>query len=142
MRSSILLLLLVFSISCQAQNDELNTKTENIANAIESSNQWLKSIDSSSYEISWETSSELFKKSITKENWVQALEGVRKPLGNMISRKLQTKEYKTTLPGAPDGEYVVIVFSTEFENKDNSYETITPMKDKDGKWRVSGYYIK
>lgn len=142
MKKSILLLLIVFSILYQAQNEETNPKTENIVKAVESSSQWLESIDSSNYELSWENSSELFKSSITKENWVSALDGVRTPLGKKISREIKTKEYRTTLPGAPDGEYVVIVYSTEFENKENSFETITPMKDKDGKWRVSGYYIK
>ncbi len=48
----------------------------------------------------------------------------------------------TSLPGAPDGEYVVIQYNTEFENKKVAIETITPMLDDDGKWRVSGYYIK
>ena len=142
MRSSILLLLIMFSISCQAQNEDLSSRSEKVDKAVESSNQWLKSTDSSNYEISWESASELFKKSITKGNWVKELEGVRTPLGKMKSRKIKTKEYRTSLPGAPDGEYVVIVYNTVFENKDNSYETITPMKDNDGKWRVSGYYIK
>lgn len=27
-------------------------------------------------------------------------------------------------------------------NKKSAIETVTPMMDKDGKWRVSGYYIK
>lgn len=142
MKKSFLFFFIVFNVLCQAQNEETNPITDSIAKAIESSQQWLKSIDSSNYELSWETSSELFKKSITKENWVKALDDLRMPLGKIISRELQTKEYKTTLPGAPVGEYVVIIYKTQFENKDNSYETITPMKEKDGKWAVSGYYIK
>lgn len=44
--------------------------------------------------------------------------------------------------GAPDGEYVVIQFSASFANKKSALETITPMLGKDGKWRVSGYYMK
>jgi hypothetical protein len=50
--------------------------------------------------------------------------------------------YQTSLPGAFDGEYVVIQFETSFENKKSAVETVTPMKDKDGRWRVSGYFIK
>ncbi|MGA9534411.1 MAG: DUF4019 domain-containing protein [Desulfobacterales bacterium] len=30
----------------------------------------------------------------------------------------------------------------ETGNKTSAVETITPMLDKDGQWRVSGYYIK
>jgi hypothetical protein len=47
-----------------------------------------------------------------------------------------------SLPGAPDGEYVVIQFKTAFENKKFAIETVTPMLDGDGKWRVSGYFIR
>jgi len=46
------------------------------------------------------------------------------------------------VPGAPDGEYVVIRFSTSFEKKQSAIESITPMLDSDGVWRVSGYFIK
>jgi hypothetical protein len=49
--------------------------------------------------------------------------------------------YTETAPGAPDGEYVIILFDTSFENKKSAVETVTPMMDG-GTWRVSGYYIK
>ena len=64
------------------------------------------------------------------------------PLGKLISRKFKSATYATSLPGAPDGHYVVIQFNTSFENKKSGIETVTPMMDKDGMWRVSGYYIK
>ena len=51
-------------------------------------------------------------------------------------------EYQTSLPGAPDGQYVVIQFKTSFENKRSAVETVTPMFGKDQRWRVSGYYIR
>jgi hypothetical protein len=46
------------------------------------------------------------------------------------------------LPGAPDGEYVVIQYETSFEKKAFAIETVTPSFEKDGIWRVSGYYIE
>jgi len=110
--------------------------------AIESSDAWLKLIDNGLYTKSWETSAELFKKAISKEQWNQSLNAVRRPLGEVIKRDVKSKQYMTSLPGAPDGEYVVIQYDTSFENKKSAIETITPMLDKDGKWRVSGYYIK
>jgi len=79
---------------------------------------------------------------VSKGQWKSSLEAVRTPLGNVLTRKLKSKQYTKTLPGAPDGEYVVIQYETSFKNKKNAIETITPMMDKDGKWRVSGYYIK
>lgn len=67
---------------------------------------------------------------------------VRKPLGKLVSRRVKSAIFKTSLSGAPDGQYVVIEFETSFESKKLAIETVTPMMDKDGKWRVSGYYIK
>ena len=70
------------------------------------------------------------------------LNEARKPLGKVKSRTLLSKQYTTNLPGAPDGQYVVIQYKTAFEKKAAAVETVTPMLDKDKKWRVSGYYIK
>lgn len=66
----------------------------------------------------------------------------RKPLGAVLSRTFKLAKYSTSLPGAPDGQYVVIQYDTSFENKKSAVETITPMLDRDGQWRVSGYFIK
>jgi len=70
------------------------------------------------------------------------MQSVRKPLGKTLNRALKNSRYRINLPGAPEGEYVVIQFETSFENKKSAIETITPTLDKEGKWRVSGYFIK
>ena len=110
--------------------------------AVISAEKWLTLVDSEKYAESWKEASELFRNAINQEQWKQSLQAVRKPLGKLVTRKIKTKTYETSLPGSPDGEYVVIQFETSFENKKEAVETVTPMMDKDGKWRVSGYYIK
>jgi hypothetical protein len=99
-------------------------------------------VDGGKYAESWKDAAELFRNAVSQQQWEQSLHAVRKPLGKLVTRKLKTMTYKTSLPGAPDGEYVVIEFETSFEKKKAAIETVTPMMDKDGKWRVSGYYIK
>ncbi|MCK5493723.1 MAG: DUF4019 domain-containing protein, partial [Candidatus Omnitrophica bacterium] len=91
---------------------------------------------------SWEQAATYFKSAVTKEQWDHSNKLVREPLGKVIIRMLDTTNYSETLPDAPDGEYVVIQYKTSFDNKKSAVETITPMLDKDGVWRVSGYYIK
>jgi hypothetical protein len=59
-----------------------------------------------------------------------------------VSRTLKSRQYAASLPGAPDGKYVVIQYDSVFENKKGAVETVTPMLDPDGTWRVSGYFIK
>jgi hypothetical protein len=103
---------------------------------------WLGLVDEGKYAESWSEAAVYFKNAITQENWVQSLKAVRGPLGKLISRKVKSQTFTTSVPGAPDGEYVVIQFETSFENKKSAIETVTPMLEKDGKWKVSGYFIK
>jgi hypothetical protein len=103
---------------------------------------WLDLTDTGKYAESWDEASQLFKNVITREQWSEKVKAARAPLGRLLSRKLKSATYAKTLPGAPDGEYVVIQYDTSFENKASAVETIVPMLDKDSKWRVSGYYIK
>jgi len=110
--------------------------------ALNAAENWLALIDKGEYVESWKEAAEYFKTAVSQDQWVNLLQAVRKPLGKLNSRTMKSKTYKTSLPGAPDGEYMVIQFTTSFENKKSAIETVTPMKDKDGKWRVSGYFIK
>jgi hypothetical protein len=110
--------------------------------AVAAADSWLKLIDSGKFAESWDTASDLFKSAGEKEQWAKTVGAVRGPLDKVLQRKLKSKQFMTSLPGAPDGKYVVIQYDTSFENKKAAVETVTPMLDKDGKWRVSGYYIK
>jgi hypothetical protein len=135
---SIILLLFLFGISHQtvlASQDRERT-AEAVAKA------WLLLVDEGKYSESWNETATYFKGAVTTDSWMKSMQSFRQPLGKVKSRKLMSKKYTKTLPGAPDGEYVVIQYRSSFENKKSAMETITPMLDKDGKWKVSGYYIK
>lgn len=116
------------------------TKPEQLAQ--QSAESWLALVDSGKYAESWQEAASLFKAHVTKDQWQSMVGPVRDPLGKKTSRKLKGARYTTSLPGAPDGQYVVIQYESSFEHKQSAVETITPMLDKDGQWRVSGYFIK
>ncbi len=125
------------SVVARAKTDE-----QKIAAAIESAKSWLQLIDEDKYGESWSQAAEFFKNNAPQQQWISSLPALRKPMGKMLSRKVINSTYTTSLPGAPDGQYVVIQFETSFENKQNAIETVTPMLESNGQWRVSGYYIK
>jgi len=102
---------------------------------------WLALVDARQYQESWQRTSSLFRQQVNAEQWKQTMTAARAPMGDMTSRQLLSADYRTSLPGAPDGEYVVLQFQTSFANKKNAIETVTPMLDADG-WRVSGYYLR
>ena len=129
--------LILFSFCSPARAQQ---KPERLAQ--QSAESWLALVDSGKYAESWDEAAPIFKAAVTQEQWKRALAASRDPLGKVLSRKLISSTYTTNLPGAPDGEYVVIKYESSFEHKQSAIETITPMLDKEGKWKVSGYYIK
>jgi hypothetical protein len=118
------------------------TDKEQIEQARHSAETWLELIDSGQFGESWEQASKYLKNIVPKDKLESSLKGVITPLGELVNRELKSAKYMTDLPGAPDGEYVVFQYKTSYQNKKKAIETITPMKEEDGFWKVSGYYIK
>jgi len=114
---------------------EKKTNAEQVARA------WLETIDAWEYWASWEQSASILQQAITKSEWEKSIGWIRGIYGKRIKRELFSSLYKTELPWAPDGEYVIFQYKTSFENKKNTIETVTPLLE-DGEWKVSGYYIK
>ena len=136
----LLLILLCLPMIGWGQNNEDYTKEKNTA--IQSAQEWLELIDNKKYELSWTNADVSIQQVIIIKDWENLISGTREPLGKIIERTVTSSEYHTELPGAPDGEYVVIVFESSFKNKKSALETVTPKKGEDGKWKVAGYYIK
>ena len=126
-----ILLMMLFSSICMA----------GMAEGIPSAVQWLKVVDSGEYEQSWNKAAPFFQTQISNRDWAQALEKARKPLGKVVSREVINSSLHKSLPGVPDGEYIVVILSTSFEQQSSAVETVTMSKTDDG-WRAIGYFIK
>ena len=127
-------LLLALALSSQADDQT--------APAVQAAEAWLALVDAGNYTASWQEAAPAFKEAVTKTQWEAAAESARRPLGELESRELLGAQFTTALPGAPDGDYVVIQFKAKFSHKAEAIETVTPMKDPAGVWRVSGYFVR
>lgn len=107
----------------------------------EDAEHWLALVDAERYEESWSESATLFQSQVSNSQWVSALSQVRRPLGAVKSRSLTNRSEHASLPGAPAGSYVVLVYQSEFESKSDAQETVT-LALSEGAWRVVGYFIK
>jgi fructose-1-phosphate kinase PfkB-like protein len=87
------------------------------------------------------SSSQFFAANINKNDWVETSGSLRDMLGKAEYRKLISSTRESKMQGAPDGEYVILVYETDFKRKVNAQEIVVPMLDKDGKWRISGYHV-
>jgi hypothetical protein len=102
---------------------------------------WLKLIDNGKYADRWKEASAYFRSRVPEKIWVSMVQGVRAPLGSLVSRSHPSVTFAKTLPGAPDGDYALMQFQTSFKNKASAVETLTVMADGD-QWRVAGYFIR
>jgi hypothetical protein len=103
---------------------------------------WLTLTDGGQYADSWEAAAGLFHQQITKDGWVSLLKSGLPVFGKVVTRKLRTTAFTRILPGAPDGEYVVILYDTQFANTGAAVETLTTALEPGGTWKVCGYHIK
>lgn len=127
---------------CVTQSARRVTESERAQIAIAAAERWIALVDAGSFDESWKSAAEYFRGAVPRAQWAQALRAGRAPLGKAIYRRLRSAVYQTSMPGAPDGEYVTLQFDTRFERKEAAVETIIAMRDSDGAWRVSGYFVR
>jgi len=129
--------LLLFATGGRAAEDRAATAKLAAQKAVEA---WLAGVDQGKYGESWDAAASLFQKGGPRETWVTTLKQGRQPLGPAKSRALQSAEYATSIPGAPNGEYVALRFDTVFEKQGPSVEKLVATLEN-GKWRVLGYHV-
>jgi hypothetical protein len=103
---------------------------------------WLALVDGGNYYQSWAIASDPFRNAQSRTQWVARVGAAREPLGALRSRRLVSARPAHSLPGAPDGDYVVIEYASGFARQLTATEIVTSVKASDGHWRVSGYSIQ
>ncbi len=144
MRLSLFYLLVGFFVlgsSLRAEsNEEIHVRDKTF--------EWLQILDENRYDEAWNLCNSDLQAEVEQAEWVGGLEQVRKPLGMPIKR-VTTKLVPTdSLPDAPEGRYLVLVFKTEFMNIEFPMtEVVILEKNRDlsvddpSAWTVSSYYL-
>jgi CubicO group peptidase (beta-lactamase class C family) len=102
---------------------------------------WLALLDQGDYGKSWETASESFRKEVPKNDWVANASGVRKPLGELIFRKVSTTNQMENPPELPKGSYFVAEFDSGFAGLEAASETVFFKLERNGEWKAAAYLI-
>ncbi|VVE33331.1 DUF4019 domain-containing protein [Pandoraea terrigena] len=110
--------------------------------ALEAADLWIGLADINRAQQSWEQAAPVFQRAISADAWAKRLQAARAPLGRVKSRKTHDAVFTRSLPGQPDGEYVVIQYDTVFEHKAEAHEMVTMAFGVDGRWRVAGYLVR
>ena len=121
-----------------AQKKELQAAKELAARA--AAEKWLAILDAGDYGKAWDQCAKAFRNNVTRERWVESLPKTRGALGAAKSRTAEISSFKSSLPGMPEGDYVTVRFSTNFEKKADAQEIVT-LVFEGGTWRPLGYGV-
>ncbi|HEU4559715.1 MAG TPA: DUF4019 domain-containing protein [Longimicrobium sp.] len=117
-------------------------ETTMIGDASAVADAWLGQLDAGDLDASWREGASLFRQTVTPEQWAEAQGRIVSVLGRPLERWLRETEHLTSVPGAPDGHYVLLRYETRFERKEEALETVVTLLDTDGTWRVGGYFVQ
>ena len=142
MKKYFLALLLVAAMLAAAPCMGAASSGKNAAEPMRAAEAWLSLADAMNAQESWNQAAAAFKAAVELQNWEKTLPKARQPLGAVKTRTHLATKVTTTLPGVPDGEYVVMRFQTEFANKKSAIEVLLLQRETDGAWRTVGYFIR
>ena len=97
---------------------------------------WLALMDTGEYAKSWDTAAPYFQCKVGKEEWIGKLEKIRRPLGEILSRKIISME-NTVMGTRYEAKY-----NSSFEGLLAAVETVTYAKQTSGEWQPIGYLIR
>jgi hypothetical protein len=125
-----------------ADQDKAQPTLRDDKDVVAASEKWLKLLDDGHVGAAWDNAAPLLKSAVTRDKWVEGIGAARKPFGKVKSRAPEKFARSHQMPGAPDGDYALIGFRTQFANGTKAEEQITWQLGDNDTWRVSGYYIR
>jgi len=117
--------------------------------ALNAAERWLVPVDSQRYGDAWAMASETFKAKVPRDTFRDGIAKIRLDYGKLIKRSGEKMAFRGEAP-APDqadaqtrpGTEVAILFEATFAGNKQAQEEVTVVLEKDGVWRVAGYYIR
>lgn len=100
---------------------------------------WLTLLDRRDWGTAWETSAATFRNAVPLATWLDGAPKARADFGALQERSPVTMAYKDRLDRMPAGDYVTVVFASKFQQRGEVQETVTTVREPDGRWRVMGY---
>ena len=101
---------------------------------------WLTMLDQGDYEEAFEWEAQDFRMARTQTQFVRYLQARRAPFGQAHGRKLIGAANIHKFVGVPEGNYVSVLFKTNFEHKAETAERVILIQQEVG-WRVIDYRI-
>lgn len=115
---------------------------EKAAAAKAAAEKFLHLVDAGQFAASWQAAAPALQQKVPEEKWVDQLKRTREVTGPLVDRSQSGISYSPSVENSPEGEYILIVYDSNFKNRKGLTENVTVMLDKNKSWRVGGYFIK
>ena len=132
---SVSILLALLLVACDSAETTLHEEA-----ARNTAEQWLAKADAGDHAGNWAMTTPEFQVQIRKEDWVARQETFYQQLGRPTRRELLAAKYTASVPGTPEGEYVLIQYRRDARAGGPVLETLT-MKRSGEKWQTAGYWV-
>ena len=103
---------------------------------------WLTKLDKGYFQQCYDETAQTLKNNFDRKQWFDSMTAHRKPLGEAGKRKEINMFYETQLQTGETGDYVTVQYGSVFQQKLAVVESIIFMKEQDGSWKISGYWLK
>jgi hypothetical protein len=117
--------------------------------ALNAAERWLAPVDGQRYNDAWAMASETFKAKVPRDAFREGIAKIRKDYGKLVKRSGEKMAFRGDMPSPDQGDAapkpgteVAILFDATFAGDKQAQEEVTMVFEKDGIWRVAGYYIK
>jgi hypothetical protein len=140
---------ILFSLAFVAAGAAAQTMMPAQREALNAAERWLVPVDAQRYNDAWAMAAESFKAKVPRDSFRDGIARIRKDYGKVVKRSGEKMAFRGDVP-APDqgdptpkpGAEVAILFDAAFAGNKQAQEEITMVYEKDGVWRVAGYYIR
>lgn len=136
---AVLIVACIFMILIPLYNQKPNT--EKIEQATPAAQDFLGLVDAGKFAASWQSSAALMKERVTEQEWVEKLNKARTLSGELVAREQKSASYSTEAKDSPDGEYIMLIYTSRFQKADEVEEYVTVMRDGES-WKVAGYFMQ
>ena len=130
----------VLLASCAGHSEYRAQNRANVEGAKSVASKWLNLLDAGDYQEAFEWEAQDFRMTRTQQQFVRFMQARRAPFGQAHGRQLIGAANVHKLVGVPEGNYVSVLFKTEFEKKKETAERVILVQQPVG-WRVLDYRI-
>ncbi|NBB87390.1 MAG: DUF4019 domain-containing protein [Bacteroidetes bacterium] len=125
------------AIAQDQEDQEAQDPADQTEQAREAADAWLALFDADDIEGTYETAAETFKTQVEMQDWQMQAEQVKQAVGELDGRTYMETTYADELPQAPEGDYMIVQYDTQYANL-NVTEFVILVLEEDT-WRMVGF---